>query len=76
MAAPRRWPMHFSALFEAFKISGPRLPRNDVVVAVNSVGVFIMDEPYRVVIGMNYFEIVEVFCSRYFPKHVLSNSGG
>ena len=65
MLAPRRWPLQFSGLFEAFKISGPRLPRNDVVVAVNSKGLFVMDEPYKVAVGLRFYEIVEMFCSRY-----------
>ena len=65
MMAPKRWPLQFSGLFEAFKITGPKLPRNDVVVAVNSKGLFVMDEPYKVAVGLRFYEIVEMFCSRY-----------
>ena len=64
MTAPKRWPLQFSGLFEAFKITGPKLPRNDVVVAVNSKGLFVMDEPYKVAVGLRFYEIVEMFCSR------------
>ena len=64
-SAPRNWPLHFSSLFEAFRISGPRLPRNEAIVAVNSSGFLILDEPYKVHIAFEYYEIVEVGSSRW-----------
>ena len=62
--ACRRWPVHFSALFVAFRLSGPRLPKNEVVVAVSGEGFYVMDQPFRVVIQLGYYELVEVFSSR------------
>ena len=63
-AASRRWPVHFSALFVAFRLSGPRLPKNEVVVAIGGEGFYVMDQPFRVVVEIGYYELVEVFSSR------------
>ena len=63
-AASHRWPVHFSALFVAFRLSGPRLPKNEVVVAIGGEGFYVMDQPFRVVVEIGYYELVEVFSSR------------
>ena len=64
VTSPRKWPLQFSGLFEAFKLTGPRLPKNDVVIAVSSRGFFVLDEPFKVVLALHYYEIVEIFSSR------------
>lgn len=54
------WPTHFSAMFEAFRCDGPPLPRNDVIIAVNSGGVFLLDNVnFDVVVGFHYYDIVD-----------------
>ena len=52
--------MHFSAMFEAFRQSGPHLPLNDVVLAVNRDGVFLLDNSYGVLVGFHFYDIVDV----------------
>ena len=47
------------------RIAGPRLPKNEVVIAVSSSGFFVLDEPYKVVMALHFYEVVEVFSSRY-----------
>ncbi|KAK2172043.1 hypothetical protein NP493_996g00031 [Ridgeia piscesae] len=68
-AASHRWPVHFSALFVAFRLSGPRLPKNEVVVAIGGEGFYVMDQPFRVVVEIGYYELVEVFSSRTSKMH-------
>ena len=63
-SATRRWPLQFSGLFEALRISGPPLPKNEVVIAINSRGFFILDEPFKVAMGFPYFEIVDAFLGK------------
>lgn len=62
--AQRKWPLQFSALFEAYRVGGPPLIRNEVVFAVNCRGVFFLDEPYRILMGLHYYEIVDVTYNR------------
>lgn len=57
--AQRKWPLQFSALFEAYRVGGPSLPKNQVVMAVNCRGVFLLDEPYRILAALHYYEIVD-----------------
>ena len=52
------WPTHFSALFEAYRVDGPALPRNDVILAVNSSGVFLLDSHYDVVVGFHFYDVI------------------
>ena len=59
-----RWTIQFSGLFEAFRMSGPQLPRNDIVIAINHRGLSAMHEPFKVCMTLNYYEIVEVCSSR------------
>jgi myosin-7 len=59
-SAKRKWPLHFSGLFEACSVSGLSLPDNNVVLAVSCRGVFILEEPFKVLIGLHYYELVDV----------------
>uniref|UniRef100_A0A671TT54 Myosin VIIA n=1 Tax=Sparus aurata TaxID=8175 RepID=A0A671TT54_SPAAU len=45
-----KWPLLFSRFYEAFKFSGPSLPKNDVIVAVNWTGVYFVDEQEQVLL--------------------------
>ena len=62
--APKLWPLQFCGLFEGFRISGPQLPRNDVVIGISCQGIYIMDEPYKVCTRLDYHHVVEAFSSR------------
>jgi len=47
-------------MFEAYCIEGPALPRNDVILAVNSSGVFMLDSRYDVVVGFHFYDIIYI----------------
>ena len=44
--------------------SGPKLNKNDVVLAVSSQGLFFLDEPYKISKFYKYYEIVDLYTSR------------
>ncbi|VDL70133.1 unnamed protein product [Nippostrongylus brasiliensis] len=43
-----KWPLLFSRFYEVTKFSGPPLPRNDVIVAVNWTGIYVVDDQEQV----------------------------
>uniref|UniRef100_A0AAX7TJV2 Myosin VIIAb n=1 Tax=Astatotilapia calliptera TaxID=8154 RepID=A0AAX7TJV2_ASTCA len=53
-----KWPLLFSRFYEAFKFSGPSLPKNDVIVAVNWTGVYFVDEQEQVLLELSFPEIM------------------
>ncbi|XP_066555411.1 unconventional myosin-VIIa [Amia ocellicauda] len=59
-----KWPLLFSRFYEAFKFSGPSLPKNDVIVAVNWTGVYFVDEQEQVLLELSFPEITVVSSSR------------
>ncbi|XP_059397583.1 unconventional myosin-VIIa isoform X1 [Carassius carassius] len=59
-----KWPLLFSRFYEAFKFSGPSLPKNDVIVAVNWTGVYFVDEQEQVLLDLSFSEITAVSSSR------------
>lgn len=46
--------------------TGPSLPKNDVIVAVNWTGVYFVDEQEQVLLELSFPEITAVSSSRYF----------
>ena len=60
-----KWPLLFSRFYEAFKFSGPSLPKNDVIVAVNWTGVYVVDDLEQVLLELSFPEITQVSSSRY-----------
>ncbi|KAM6157817.1 unconventional myosin-VIIa isoform 1-T1 [Rhynchocyon petersi] len=59
-----KWPLLFSRFYEAYKFSGPCLPKNDVIVAVNWTGVYFVDEQEQVLLELSFPEIMAVSSSR------------
>ncbi|MEQ2234302.1 Unconventional myosin-VIIa, partial [Ilyodon furcidens] len=59
-----KWPLLFSRFYEAFKFSGPSLPKNDVIVAVNWTGVYFVDEQEQVLLELSFPEITAMSSSR------------
>jgi hypothetical protein len=51
-------------MFEAYRTDGPPLAQNDVVMAINSGGVFLLDSRYEVMVGFHYYDLMEVVASR------------
>ncbi|CAL8362105.1 unnamed protein product [Merluccius merluccius] len=59
-----KWPLLFSRFYEAFKFSGPSLPKNDVIVAVNWTGVYFVDEQEQVLLELSFPDVTAVSSSR------------
>lgn len=60
-----RWPLLFSRFYEAYRFSGPTLPKNEVIIAVNWTGVYIVDDQEHVLLECSFPEITNVSSSRY-----------
>uniref|UniRef100_A0A668VF82 Myosin VIIAa n=1 Tax=Oreochromis aureus TaxID=47969 RepID=A0A668VF82_OREAU len=73
--ARHKWPLLFSRFYEAFKFSGPSLPKNDLIVAVNWTGVYFVDEQEQVLLELSFPEITAVSSSRCFIVTLDSEAG-
>ena len=60
-----KWPLLFSRFYEAYQFSGPTLPKNDVIVAVNWTGVYVVDDQEHVLLDLQFPEITTVTSMRY-----------
>lgn len=58
--AKYKWPLLFSRFYEAYRNSGPNLPKNDVIIAVNWTGVYIVDDQEQVLLELSFPEITAV----------------
>ncbi|XP_069105454.1 myosin-VIIa-like isoform X2 [Argopecten irradians] len=61
--AKYKWPLLFSRFYEAYKFAGPSLPTNDVIIAVNCTGVYIVDDQEQVLLELSFPEITAVSSS-------------
>ena len=62
--AKYKWPLLFSRFYEAYKFAGPSLPKNDVIIAVNWTGVYVVDDQEQVLLELSFPEITAVSTSR------------
>lgn len=58
--AKLKWPLLFSRFYEAFRCSGPNLPKNDVIMAVNWTGVYVVDDQEQVLLELSFPEITNL----------------
>ncbi|XP_039950462.1 myosin-VIIa [Bactrocera neohumeralis] len=58
--AKLKWPLLFSRFYEAYRNSGPNLPKNDVIIAVNWTGVYVVDDQEQVLLELSFPEITAV----------------
>ncbi|OQV23320.1 Myosin-VIIa [Hypsibius exemplaris] len=58
------WPLLFSRFYEAFRLDGPHLPKNDVIMAVNWTGVYVVDDEEQVLLELTYPEITNIVTVR------------
>jgi myosin-7 len=67
-----KWPLLFSRFYEAYRFSGPTLPKNDVIIAVNWTGVYVVDDQEQVLLEFSFPEITSVSTT----KAASSGGGG
>lgn len=60
-----KWPLLFSRFYEAYRNSGPNLPKNDVIIAVNWTGVYVVDDQEQVLLELSFPEITIVSSQKY-----------
>ncbi|XP_065580984.1 myosin-VIIa-like isoform X3 [Artemia franciscana] len=58
--AKLKWPLLFSRFYEAFRFSGLKLQKSDVIVAVNWTGVYVVDDQEQVLLELSFPEITSV----------------
>lgn len=51
------WPILFSKFFEAIKVSGPELPKNNMIIAVNWTGIYMIDDLEQILLELTYADI-------------------
>ena len=54
------WPLLFSKFYEVSRISGPKLPKNDIIMAVNWTGVYFIDDQEHLLLELSFPEISEI----------------
>ncbi|XP_076871226.1 unconventional myosin-VIIb [Brachyhypopomus gauderio] len=52
--ARQKWPMFFSRFFEVLRVSGPSLPKNKFIMAINWTGITFLDERERKFLELSY----------------------
>jgi myosin-7 len=72
--AKYRWPLLFSRFYEAYKFAGPSLPKNDVIIAVNWTGVYVVDDQEQVLLELSFPEITAVNSSRFVAIVTVTSS--
>ena len=65
------WPLPFSRFYEVCWLSGPTLPKNEVIIAVNWTGVYIVDDHKHILLELSFLEITNVAISRYCRLYIL-----
>lgn len=51
------WPILFSKFFEAIQISGPPLPKKNMIIAVNWTGIFMIDDQEQILMEMTFADV-------------------
>ncbi|XP_029790630.1 unconventional myosin-VIIb [Suricata suricatta] len=63
-AARLQWPLLFARLFEVTTLSGPRLPRTQLILAVNWKGMYFMDQTEKMLLELSFPEVMSLFTNR------------
>jgi myosin-7 len=64
-----KWPLLFSRFYEAYRFSGPTLPKNDVIIAVNWTGVYVVDDQEQVLLEFSFPEITSIATTKWVVSH-------
>ncbi|KAM5280234.1 unconventional myosin-VIIb [Ctenodactylus gundi] len=63
-AARLQWPLLFSGLFEITTLSGPRLPKTKLILAVNWKGLYFLDQQERTLLELSFPEVMSLMTNR------------
>ncbi|XP_058405723.1 unconventional myosin-VIIb [Diceros bicornis minor] len=63
-AARVQWPMLFSQLFELTTLSGPRLPKTQLILAVNWKGLYFLDQREKMLLELSFPEVMSLITNR------------
>ncbi|GLG96071.1 Myosin-VIIa [Gryllus bimaculatus] len=55
-----KWPLLFSKFYEALRVSGTKLPKDNVIIAVNWTGIYIVDEEEQVLLDLSFPEVSSI----------------
>lgn len=69
-----KWPLLFSRFYEAYRFSGPTLPKNDVIIAVNWTGVYVVDDQEQVLLEFSFPEITSVSTTKYVIRFKIKDN--
>ena len=58
--AKLKWPLLFSRFYEALKVTGPSLSKNDVIIAINWTGIYFVDDQEQVLLELPFAEITSI----------------
>lgn len=59
-----QWPLLFSRLFEVTTLSGPRLPKTHLILAVNWKGLYFLDQKEKMLLELSFLEIMSLITNR------------
>ncbi|KAI4543990.1 hypothetical protein MG293_004256 [Ovis ammon polii] len=59
-----KWPLLFSRLFEVTTLSGPRLPKTQLILAVNWKGLYFLDQKEKVLLELSFLEVMSLITNR------------
>ncbi|XP_053452789.1 unconventional myosin-VIIb isoform X2 [Nycticebus coucang] len=63
-AARLQWPLLFSRLFEVTMLSGPRLPKTQLILAVNWKGLYFLDQREKMLLELSFPEVMGLATNR------------
>ncbi|MEJ1286345.1 myosin XV [Cricetulus griseus] len=66
-AARLLWPLLFSRLFEVTTLSGPRLPKTQLILAINWKGMYFLDQKERTLLELSFTEVMGLIANREAP---------
>ena len=52
-----KWPLLFSRFYEAVRTAGPKLPKDQVIIAVNWTGIYMVDDQEQVLLELSFAEV-------------------
>ena len=52
-----KWPLLFSRFYEAVRTAGPKLPKDQVIIAVNWTGIYMVDDQEQVLLELSFTEV-------------------